>query len=88
MLTTVSELPTLTSTHERSLSCTVLSDVGEVDRLRPQWLNLLERAERSELTQSPEWLHTWWSVFGNLHGRTLRLGVFHEDDRLVGWRLF
>jgi CelD/BcsL family acetyltransferase involved in cellulose biosynthesis len=68
----------------RPLSCAVVTDAAEAEALRPEWSDLLERAERSELTQSPEWLRTWWSVFGNLHGRTMRLGVFHEGDRLVG----
>jgi CelD/BcsL family acetyltransferase involved in cellulose biosynthesis len=68
----------------RALECTVASDVTQAEALRPEWSELLERSERNELTQSPDWLLTWWRVFGGLHGRQLRLGLFHEGERLVG----
>ena len=67
-----------------SLACTVLTSLDEADALRPAWTDLLERSERNELTQSPEWLLTWWRIFGGLQGRQLRLGLFHDGDRLVG----
>jgi CelD/BcsL family acetyltransferase involved in cellulose biosynthesis len=66
------------------LACTVLTDVAEAEALRPAWSSLLERSQRNELTQSPDWLLTWWSVFGGLQGRQLRIGAFHDGERLVG----
>jgi CelD/BcsL family acetyltransferase involved in cellulose biosynthesis len=66
------------------LRCTVATDITRAEALRPDWSELLERSGRNELTQSPDWLLTWWRVFGGLHGRQLRLGLFHDGDRLVG----
>src|SRR5262249_55953127 len=67
-----------------SLTCTVVRDVAAAERLRPAWADLARRSERDELTLSPDWLLTWWGVYGSLHGRRLRLGLFHEAGRLVG----
>ena len=66
----------------RGLRLTIVTDAAEAALLRPAWQNLQERSERNELAQSPAWLLTWWRVFGA--GRQLRLGLFHEGDRLVG----
>jgi CelD/BcsL family acetyltransferase involved in cellulose biosynthesis len=66
------------------LSCTVVADPDAAERLVPDWAALAERSVRNELTVSPEWLLTWWRVYGGLQGRQLRLGLFHEGDRLVG----
>ncbi|MBV9123386.1 MAG: GNAT family N-acetyltransferase, partial [Planctomycetes bacterium] len=62
----------------------VVSDPAEAERLRPAWASLLERSARPELTQSPDWLLTWWQVYGQRQGGQLRLGLFHAGDRLVG----
>ena len=67
-----------------SLGCTVLTQIEEAESLAPQWERLVKRAERSELTQTPDWLLTWWHVFGGTEGRDLRLGVFWNTDRIVG----
>lgn len=67
-----------------ALACTVATEVAQAEAIWPAWSELLERSERNELTQSPDWLLTWWRVYGGLHGRQLRLGLFHEADRLVG----
>ena len=76
--------PRLLSAPSRSISCTVVTDIADAEALRPAWSNLQERCERNELTQSPDWLLTWWRVFGGLEGRQLRIGLFHDGDRLVG----
>jgi CelD/BcsL family acetyltransferase involved in cellulose biosynthesis len=76
--------PRQTANRSRSLRCSVISDPAEAESLRPVWTDLLERSERNELTQTPDWLLTWWRVFGGLNGRQLRLGLFHDGDRLVG----
>jgi Acetyltransferase (GNAT) domain len=66
------------------LACRVITAAAEAEALRPAWSNLLERSGRNELTQSPDWLLTWWRVFGSLQGRQLRIGAFYDGDRLVG----
>jgi CelD/BcsL family acetyltransferase involved in cellulose biosynthesis len=66
------------------LSCTVVRDPADARRLAPDWAALAERSARNELTVAPEWLLTWWRVYGGLQGRQLRLGLFREADRLVG----
>jgi CelD/BcsL family acetyltransferase involved in cellulose biosynthesis len=65
-------------------SWTVVDDPAEAERLRPAWADLLGRADGSGLTQSPDWLLTWWDVYGRLQGRRLRLVLFHASGRLVG----
>ena len=76
--------PRVLTAPARTLRCTVINELADAETLRPAWSNLLERAERNELTQSPDWLLTWWRTFGGSQGRQLRLGVFHDGDRLVG----
>jgi CelD/BcsL family acetyltransferase involved in cellulose biosynthesis len=62
----------------------VLDDPAEALGLAPAWSGLLDRCAAGEITQAPEWLLTWWGVYGRLPGRRLRLGVFHDAGRLVG----
>lgn len=64
--------------------CQLVTCLAEAERLRPQWEALLERGSRKELTQSPDWLLTWWRVYGGWQGRQLRLGLFHEAGQLIG----
>ena len=61
-----------------------MTEIADAIALRPAWSQLQERAERNELTQSPEWLLTWWRTFGPSQDRQLRVGAFHDGDRLVG----
>ncbi|HZZ80406.1 MAG TPA: GNAT family N-acetyltransferase [Gemmataceae bacterium] len=68
----------------RSLRCDVVIDIADAETLRPAWTDLLERCDRNELTHSPDWLLTWWTVFGNNQGRQLRVICVHDGDRLVG----
>jgi CelD/BcsL family acetyltransferase involved in cellulose biosynthesis len=66
------------------LPWSVVTDAGELDRLRPAWADLLARSASNEPMLAPLWLLTWWGVFGNLGGRQLRLVRFADGDRLVG----
>lgn len=66
------------------LTCKVVHDLADAEALRPAWADLLERCERNELTHSPDWLLTWWRVFGPTEKRRLRLALFHDGDRLIG----
>ena len=66
------------------LSWTVVDDPTEAERLRPAWSDLLGRSDRPGLSLTPDWLLTWWTVYGPLQGRRLRLVLFHDAGRLVG----
>lgn len=65
-------------------SVVVLSDLADAERLRPAWESLQQRSSRNEITQSPDWILTWWRTFGQLQGRQLRLGLFQSDGCLIG----
>jgi CelD/BcsL family acetyltransferase involved in cellulose biosynthesis len=67
-----------------ALSCDVVSDAAVAESLAPEWAALQGRADRNELTQSPDWLLAWWRVYGASQGRRLRLGLFRDGGRLVG----
>ena len=51
---------------------------------RPDWDDLLRRSGTNEPTLSPLWLLTWWRTYGQGTGRKLRVGLVHQDGRLVG----
>ena len=68
----------------RSLRCTLVADPVAAERWRPAWVALLERSAGNELTLTPDWLLTWWRVYGPEDGRQLRLVFFFDADRLVG----
>jgi CelD/BcsL family acetyltransferase involved in cellulose biosynthesis len=74
--------PRIVTAPPSTLRCTVAAQAD--DALLRAWADLQGRCERNEITQSPDWLLNWWRVFGPLGGRQLRLGLFHDGDRLVG----
>jgi CelD/BcsL family acetyltransferase involved in cellulose biosynthesis len=49
---------------------------------RHAWLDLLARSSANEPMLSPQWLETWWQIFGE--GRELRVVLVYEDGRLIG----
>ena len=65
-------------------SCVVIDNATEAEGLRPAWEGLLERSAGQELTHTPDWLLTWWRVYGARDGRQLRLALFYDADRLIG----
>jgi CelD/BcsL family acetyltransferase involved in cellulose biosynthesis len=71
-------------TAATTLSCSVVTALDEAERLQPAWNDLLQRSQSNELTLSPEWLLTWWRVYGPQDGRQLRLALFFDAGRLVG----
>ncbi len=81
---TLSAISALSAVRAPALTCRIVSNADEANSLHPAWTDLLERCERNELTQSSDWLLTWWRVFGPTQGRQLRLALFHAGDRLVG----
>ncbi len=67
------------------LSCTVVTDAAELERLREDWRALLARSASNEGMLTPEWLLTWWRVFGPQDHRQLRALLFRDETgRLVG----
>ncbi len=62
----------------------VVTEAAEAEALRPQWEALLARSASDEVTLTPDWLLTWWRVYGPLGGRRLRLGLFFDGGRLIG----
>src|SRR5260370_30597286 len=68
----------------KPLRVNVVSEVAQLERLRPAWRDLLERSASDEPMLSPTWLIEWWRVFGPLNARQLRVVLFYESERLVG----
>ncbi len=68
---------------EVSLSISVLRDISELSRLRPEWEQLLERSGGLLPSLTPTWLITWWRVFGSHDGRRLRALVLRDGGELV-----
>jgi CelD/BcsL family acetyltransferase involved in cellulose biosynthesis len=68
------------------LDVQVITDAAAAELLRAEWHALLVRsnADQNGLTLTPEWVLTWWSEFGGLGGRQLRLTTFRQGGRLVG----
>jgi CelD/BcsL family acetyltransferase involved in cellulose biosynthesis len=64
------------------LTCTVIGEATELERLAPAWCDLLERSAQNSPFLAPVWLLPWWRAYGT--GRALRVGLFQDGDRLVG----
>ncbi len=62
----------------------LVKDFGELQALTPAWRELLAASAADEPMQSPAWLLTWWQIYGADTGRLLRVGLFYEQNRLVG----
>jgi CelD/BcsL family acetyltransferase involved in cellulose biosynthesis len=62
----------------------VVTELAEMERIQPEWEVLLARSESDNVMLAPEWILTWWRVFGPHDGRQLRLVLFREGERLVG----
>ncbi|HEX7090744.1 MAG TPA: GNAT family N-acetyltransferase [Longimicrobiales bacterium] len=69
------------SVRAPSIGVTEITDPGALEALRPDWARLWERCPDATPFQSPDWLLSWWNVFGR--GRLLAL-IVHRRDRLVG----
>ncbi len=63
---------------------TIVRSADDLEALAGEWSELLASSASSEPTQSPAWLLSWWSVFGETGGRVLRVLVFRDAARLVG----
>lgn len=74
----------LASTSVSHFTCTVLTEARQLEARRPAWRDLLDRSDSNEPMLAPEWLLSWWNVFGATDGRRLRALAFHAGGRLVG----
>jgi CelD/BcsL family acetyltransferase involved in cellulose biosynthesis len=61
----------------------VLTTLNELEAVRPQWSALWARCDRATPFQMPEWLITWYELFGGKIGR-LHVLIIYSDDRCVG----
>ncbi len=62
----------------------LVTEFSELQALAPVWQELLEATAGAEPMQSPAWLLTWWQIYGAATGRRLRVGLFYEQNQLVG----
>src|SRR5690606_9891372 len=52
-----------------------------LEALRPEWTRLWQRSPHATPFQFPDWLLTWWNLFGR--GRLLAL-ILHREGSLAG----
>lgn len=62
----------------------IIDRVSELERLVPAWRRLLDAAPRAEPVSTPLWLLSWWRIFGEADGRTLRVLAVEDSGELVG----
>lgn len=60
----------------------VVDDDAGFRTLAPEWSRLARSMAEPSVFTSPEWIGTWWSLFGA--GRRLHLAGARRDGRLVG----
>ena len=65
------------------LSLTIVKEFEALERRRADWLDLLSRAHGASPSLWPSWLLSWWQVFGDEGGRSLRVGLLYKRGRLV-----
>jgi len=66
------------------LRLSIVSDIGALAAIENDWADLLRRSSSPSFTLSPDWLLPWWRVFGQEANRTLKVGLFHRGERLIG----
>lgn len=69
---------------DTELSLHVVRDFDALQALAPAWEALLRASASDEPMLGPDWLLTWWRVYGAASGRQLAVGLFRDGDRLVG----
>jgi CelD/BcsL family acetyltransferase involved in cellulose biosynthesis len=64
------------------LDTAVYADAGDFVKLHDEWHALLPATVTNTVFSTPEWLSTWWQVFGK--DRPLHLVAFRQSGELVG----
>ncbi len=72
----------LATTAAPPLTFRLIRDVAELRALAGDWQTLLDRSAHPAPMLSPDWLLTWWDVYGA--GRELHAALFFDGDQLVG----
>lgn len=80
----MSSCPAAAAAVDSRLTWRIGSDFAQVKALVPAWHELLGDSASNEPVLSPDWMLTWWRIFGGLAGRQLRIAAFFRGDRLVG----
>jgi len=60
----------------------IATTVAELDEYREVWPQLLERSNNRSITQTWEWMKTWWDVYGE--DRELLLACKYKQGVVVG----
>jgi CelD/BcsL family acetyltransferase involved in cellulose biosynthesis len=69
------------------LTTHIIGEAAELESLGGAWEALLARSAANELVLSPEWILTWWRIFGSVGRRSMRTLTFWRGDELVGLAL-
>jgi len=60
----------------------IIRDQDALERLRPEWTSLLRRSGTRNIFLTPEWMLTWWEMYGGQ--AQLFLVAVWAEDRLIG----
>ena len=66
------------------LTFRLLTDFDALKAWAPAWDELVRRSAAPEPMQTPDWLLTWWRIYGHGSGRSLSVGLFHDGEQLIG----
>jgi len=64
------------------LNFRIIKNPDEFKSLHPAWDTLVQRSSDRAITQTWEWLHTWWDIYGN--ERELVVIVGSEGEEIIG----
>lgn len=59
-----------------------IDNVESIERIKPRWKELLAQSETDVVFLLPEWLHTWWTIYGAR--KDLYLLVARDGDAIIG----
>ena len=68
----------------RPLSRRTITRLPDLCDLSPEWSALEARSATRSPTMTPDWMLTWWRMFGDVGGRKLWTIELREGERLVG----
>jgi CelD/BcsL family acetyltransferase involved in cellulose biosynthesis len=77
--------PVVTMPAVRPTKFRMVTRRAELEALAPAWRDLLSRSASDEPMLAPEWLLSWWDIYGQQ--RELLVGGWERDGELVGLAL-